>query len=197
MTKLLQNRENLIKDCPKEAILFHNGPIQQKYEPLVESGFLKAFQGPATADQISQYGRNSLLIFDDQPISSSGYCMEELFNIFSHHSRLGILYLVHDLYQPKFRKIRQGAHVFVMTTDLRNLNHAQNLSRELFCYEKNLLMRILKTLVEKSKYDYLIINLQVKIALFKKVCAPTLTRLYCRQTVIINREFKADLFHLI
>ena len=159
--KLLENREKLIKNCPKKAVIFHNGPLQTKYEALVQSGFLKAFEGAPTLDSIEKYGPNSLMIFDDLPYQTQEYSIENLFNMFSHHMKSGIIYLVHDLFSPKFRKIRQGAQIICLTSDFRNLSHCKALSSEIFCYQRNFLLKIMKEILSQNLFDYLLLNLQV------------------------------------
>ena len=163
----MENRHKLIKNCPRQAVLFHNGPLQAKYEKLIKSGFLKAFEGVPSLESIEKYGAGSIMIFDDLPYDSDQYSVENLFNMFSHHMKSGIIYLVHDLFSPKFRKIRQGAQIIVLTSDFRNLNHCKALSKELFCYQKNFLLKIMKEILEKNFFDYLLLNLQVrKISIF-------------------------------
>ena len=60
----MNNRDQLIKDSPSRGVLFYNPPLQSKYKTLVDSGFLKAIQGPATENDIEKYAKNTLLIFD-------------------------------------------------------------------------------------------------------------------------------------
>ena len=72
----------------------------------------------------------------------------------------GVLFMIHNPFDKKFRGIRQSANVIVLTNNSRNLRHAQALSRESFCYQSNLLYKILYKLCSISGYDQLLINLQ-------------------------------------
>ena len=38
MTDLIQNRFDLVENCPAQIYLFFNGYIQEKYKPFIRSG---------------------------------------------------------------------------------------------------------------------------------------------------------------
>ena len=140
-------------------MLFYNAPLQDCYQKFVQSGFLDVHEGPAMAEDIEKYD-NCLLIFDDQPLSTKEYHLEEIFNYKTHHNFCGAIAMIHNPYDKKFRSLRRASNVVVLTNNVRNLSHAQSLSREAFCYQANILYKILHKLTSLPNYDQLIVNLQ-------------------------------------
>ena len=68
--------------------------------------------------------------------------------------------MVHNPYDKGFKTLRQAANVIVLTSNLRNLRHAQSMSREICCYQGNIIYKILHNLCSQPNYDQLIVNLQ-------------------------------------
>ena len=181
---LLEHRNNLIENAPKKAVLFYNEPLQKAYERFVQQGFLRAIPGPAKHEDIEKCGRDALLIFDDQPLCSPEYEMEDIFNYRTHHNNLGAICMVHNTHHKKFRDLRRASNIIVLMNNVRNLHHAQLLSREAFCYQGNILYKALHKLCSSPDptWDQLVVNLQTsthpELMIQSGALAPNLRRVY-------------------
>ena len=90
--------------------------------------------------------------------------------------------MVHNPYNKGFKTLRQAANVIVLTANLRNLRHAQTMSREICCYQGNLIYKILHKLCSQQNYDQLIVNLQTsnpnQLMLQSGLIPPNVRRIY-------------------
>ena len=157
--KILQSKNELINDCPDGGVfLFHSGPLQPGYSELQDKKLLNAFNSPLTRGHLEKL-KNCIVILDD--IGCGGdLTLKEVLDIFTHHKKITLLYLCHDLFHPSFKKCRASVQAYILTTSHKNLSTASFLSRELFPYMKSFLARCMSRLLEGQPYDYLLLNLQ-------------------------------------
>ena len=177
ITKILQNRYNLIGGGEIKTILFYNR-WQPIYDIWVKLGLIHySFNGVPHIDEFKSlcefYSLDAgvIVIFDDlgSQILKNLDLFEEIFVVLSHHMKISVFLVLHNLYEKGLRKISLNSNRIILTNNPRDKYQISFLARQTFPGTGNFLPSVYKYVCEYYTYPYLILDFSQNINQFLRV----------------------------
>ena len=83
---------------------------------------------------------------------------EHIFVLLSHHLKLSVFLVVHNLFEGGLQKISLNTNRFVITANLRDQSQIGYLSRQAFPGSKNFLTSVYNHILSTVPYGYLVLD---------------------------------------
>lgn len=166
LTKILKNRDNLFTGSKKQTILFYNH-WQPIYDEWVSSSLIAySHQGvPNIEDFKSLCSYYTLedgvfVVFDDlgSQILRNIEFFEELFVVLSHHMRISIFLVIHNLFEKGLRKISLNSNRIILTNNCRDISQISFFARQCFPGSSNFLPSVYNFICNLQPYGYLVLD---------------------------------------
>ena len=138
ISKTLEHKNQLLASSPLKAVSFFNQP-QDIYKKWLDSGLINHSQRgiPSLSDfeEIAKFysnGDGAVIIFDDlgSQILNNLEFFEHIFVVLSHHLKLSIFLVVHNLFEKELRKISLNTNRFLVIANPRDQSQIGYLSRQ-------------------------------------------------------------------
>ena len=148
----------------KSVILFYLSD-QEIYREWERSGVL-SFKSRGVPDletfkeTISIYGKEgAIVIFDDlgSDLKQNAKFFKELFLVLSHHMKLNVFLVLHNIFPDGLRDLSLNAHRFIITHNPRDALSISTLARQCFPGSKDFLPIVYKFIGERE-FGYLILD---------------------------------------
>ena len=166
ISRILENKNNLLTCSTLKTVLFYN-QSQEIYRKWSGAGLIDYSQKgiPSLTDfeAIAKFYSNSegaVIIFDDlgaQVLANLDF-FEHIFVVLSHHLKLSVFLVVHNLFEKGLRKISLNTNRFVITANHRDQSQIGYLSRQAFPGSKNFLTSVYNYILSSVPYGYLILD---------------------------------------
>ena len=167
ISKILQHKNQLFTSTQKlKTVLFYN-QYQEIYRNWSDDGFIDYCQDgiPSLTDfeAIAKFYSNSegaVIIFDDlgaQVLNNLDF-FEHIFVVLSHHLKLSIFLVVHNLFEKGLRKISLNTNRFIITANYRDQSQIGYLSRQAFPGSKNFLTSVYNYILSSIPYGYIVLD---------------------------------------
>ena len=177
LSKILQNKDKLFEGGIFQTILFYSH-WQPIYNEWLSNGLIiHAHQGvPSTAEFKDLCGYYTLengvgVIFDDlgSQILKNLEFFEDLFVVLSHHMKIAVFLVLHNLYERGLRKISLNSTRIILTKSTRDSSQIQFFARQSFPRSKNFLPSVYKYICENQSYGYLVLDFSQNRSPYLKV----------------------------
>ena len=137
-SSIVTNRNCLFNPPPQKTILYYC-QWQPIYDEWKSAGVVDEFYStfPEEEDfreRLDLEGTGSLVVFDDffLHVESNKSFFENLFCIDSHHLKVSVILIVHNLFTKSLRTLSLNCHRFFLTQSLRDKGQLQTLARQAF-----------------------------------------------------------------
>lgn len=166
LSKILDNHENLFIGSKIPTILFYNHP-QAIYNRWISSGLIAHMHKgiPPLEDfkSLCTYytlGNGVSVIFDDlgSYITKNLAFFEEIFVVLSHHMKISVFLVLHNLYEKGLRKISLNSNRIILTNNSRDTSQISFFGRQCFPGTKNFLPAVYKHICAFSPYGHLVLD---------------------------------------
>ena len=135
---ILTNRNHLFNPVPQKAILYYR-EWQAVYGVWKEMGFIDEFynsfpEEEEFRDRLDLEGTGTVVVFDDffLHVEKNKSFFDNLFCINSHHLKVSVILIVHNLFTKDLRTLSLNCHRFFLTQSLRDKGQLQSLARQAF-----------------------------------------------------------------
>lgn len=135
---ILINKDQLFSPIPKKVILYYR-EWQQIYASWKTDGLVQEFydilpEEEEFRERLDLQGEGSLVIFDDMflDIEKNKNFFDNLFCVNSHHLKVTVILIVHNLFTKNLRTLSLNCHRFFLTQSLRDKGQLQALARQAF-----------------------------------------------------------------
>ena len=135
---ILTNKNYLFNPTPKKTILYFR-EWQNVYTEWKNMGFVDEFYDTFPdeeefRDRLDLAGTGSLVIFDDMflYVEKNKSFFDNLFCINSHHLKVSVVLIVHNLFTKSLRTLSLNCHRFFLTQSLRDKGQLQALARQAY-----------------------------------------------------------------
>ena len=135
---ILTNKNYLFNPTPKKTILYFR-EWQNVYTEWKNMGFVDEFYDTFPdeeefRDRLDLAGTGSLVIFDDMflYVEKNKSFFDNLFCINSHHLKVSVVLIVHNLFTKSLRTLSLNCHRFFLTQSLRDKGQLQTLARQAY-----------------------------------------------------------------
>ena len=177
LSKILKNKDNLFEGEKFQTILFysHWQPIYKEW--LTNGLIVHAHQGVPNTPEFkalcSYYtlANGVSVIFDDlgSQILKNLEFFEDLFVVLSHHMKIAVFLVLHNLYERGLRKISLNSTRIILTNSSRDSSQIQFFARQSFPRSKNFLPSVYKYICENQSYGYLVLDFSQNRSPYLKV----------------------------
>ena len=135
---ILANKQHLFNPVPQKTILFYR-EWQELYDIWKDAGYVDVFyntfpEEDEFRERLDMDGAGTLVIFDDCSLQVEQHkeFFDNLFCISSHHLKITVVLIVHNLFTKSLRTLSLNAHRFFLTQSLRDKGQLQTLARQAF-----------------------------------------------------------------
>ena len=135
---ILTHKNNLFNPIPKKTILFFR-EWQNVYSEWKSMGYVDEFYDTFPdeeefRDRLDFVGTGTLVIFDDMflYVEKNKTFFDNLFCINSHHLKVTVVLVVHNLFTKSLRTLSLNCHRFFLTQSLRDKGQLQALARQAY-----------------------------------------------------------------
>ena len=135
---ILTNRNYLFNPVPQKAILYYR-EWQEVYGVWKKMGFIDEFYDSFPdeeefRDRLDLEGTGTVVVFDDffLHVEKNKSFFDNLFCINSHHLKVSVILIVHNLFTKDMRTLSLNCHRFFLTQSLRDKGQLQSLARQAF-----------------------------------------------------------------
>ena len=135
---ILANKDYLFNPAPQKTILYFR-EWQQVYNTWRQSGFVDEFYNTLPDDEefrerLDANGSGTIVVFDDfsLKVEQNKDFFDNLFCINSHHLKITVILIVHNLFTKSLRTLSLNCHRFFLTQSLRDKGQLQTLARQAF-----------------------------------------------------------------
>ena len=163
--KIIRKKNILIKDGQNMKVILYYLSDQKIYQKWEDDNLL-VFKAKGVPDSdsfietVNFYGKSgAIVIFDDlgADIKSHSKFFRELFLVFTHHMKLNVFLILHNIFPQGLRELSLNSHRFLITYNPRDSLGISALSRQCFPGTKNFLASVYKE-IGKMKYGYLVLD---------------------------------------
>ena len=163
--KIIRRKNILIKEGEKKKIILYYLSDQEIYKRW-EDDKLLAFKAKGVPDTdsfietINFHGKSgAIVIFDDlgADIKKNSKFFRELFPVMTHHMKLNVFLILHNIFPEGLRELSLNTHRFVITHNPRDALGIATLGRQCYPGSKNFLTSVYK-FIGKTKYGYLVLD---------------------------------------
>jgi hypothetical protein len=166
ISRILEHKNHLFTCSTLKTVLFYN-QSQEIYRKWSGAGLIDYSQKgiPRLTDfeAIAKFYSNSegaVIIVDDlgaQVLANLDF-FEHIFVVLSHHLKLSVFLVVHNLFEKGLRKISLNTNRFVITANHRDQSQIGYLSRQAFPGSKNFLTSVYNHILSSVPNGYLILD---------------------------------------
>ena len=135
---ILTNRNYLFNPVPQKTILYFR-EWQSIYDNWKKMGFIDEFydsfpEEDEFRDRLDLDGTGTVVVFDDffLHVEKNKTFFDNLFCINSHHLKISVILIVHNLFAKSLRTLSLNCHRFFLTQSLRDKGQLQALARQAF-----------------------------------------------------------------
>ena len=166
LTKILENQRALFGGDKIQTILFYS-IWQPIYDQWLSSGLIAyTYKGIPTLEDFKSLciyytlENGVSVIFDDlgSLIPKNLIFFEEIFVVLSHHLRISVLLILHNLYEKGLRKISLNSNRIILTNNSRDTSQITFFARQSFPGTKNFLPAVFKYICNSSSYGHLVLD---------------------------------------
>lgn len=163
--KVIRNKHELIKNGDVKPVILYFLSEQEIYSKWERDGLL-AFKSRGVPDietfkdTIDFYGKDgAIVIFDDlgSEIRQNAKFFRELFLVLSHHMKLNVFVILHNIFPEGLRELSLNTHRFIITHNPRDSLSLATLSRQCFPGSKKFLPNVYKFIGE-TEFGYLVLD---------------------------------------
>ena len=135
---ILTNKNDLFNPTPKKTLLYFR-EWQDVYSEWKSMGLVDEFYDTFPdeeefRDRLDLMGTGTLVIFDDMflYVEKNKSFFDNLFCINSHHLKVSVVLIVHNLFTKSLRTLSLNCHRFFLTQSLRDKGQLQALARQAY-----------------------------------------------------------------
>lgn len=165
MNNIVRRKEQLIKNGEEKPILLYYLSDQDIYDEWERDGLL-TFKSRGVPDietfkdTVKFHAKQgAIVIFDDlgSEIKQNAKFFNELFLVLSHHLKLNVFLILHNIFPEGLRELSLNAHRFIITHNPRDSLAISTLARQCFPGTKNFLSNVYKY-IGTQNFGYLILD---------------------------------------